>query len=298
MPIVLQKKICFNGVKEKQEVEIIKTHIVSEIDIDSYIAAEDTSAFPNEKSFEIELEAIAKKNVLLIPVESINTDCVAELALSGSIKKFNRDNVKVTVGKNLFNKSLEEHLIGMKTGQTKTITVDGADISVSVISIYRKLIPVITDELIKKENIEGIGTIADYREKYFSNQKDQAVIDIANSVLTKIIAQHEFCVDNGEVDFLVEQSMEHCRRLSKEEGKVFEEMTSEELGIRVAAGSIEQFKRNCSKYHTNFLKISAISLKATGKPLESFEINNEAMHGLFSDFKNYVCKKIEGANKK
>lgn len=274
---------------------ITKTHNKNPIDIDRYILKEaENYSLPTEKAVLEELDKIAQKNYTLYPVDKILKGDMAVFSVKSGDKRFDKTDLKIVVGKNNFNREFEKAVLGMKVGETKTIKADGSKVEAALKSAMRKKTPEIGDELIKKENIENVSTVEEYKTYSFNQQKGQVIIDITNSLLRKIIETNEFEVDKSEVEYLVEAAMESCRAKSREEGKVFEEMTREELGVRVAAGSIAEFKKNCTIYYENYLKIAAVTALALRIPPEEVDISEDSFSRLWLKFRNYVETKLYG----
>ena len=76
-----------------------------------------------------------------------------------------------SVGRHFFDPGLEDALLGMTRGQTAELAVKGRKRPVTILSVKRRNIPALTDEAVAGIGIEGVDTIADYRQHLV----DQAV---------------------------------------------------------------------------------------------------------------------------
>lgn len=101
-----------------------------------------------------------------------------------------------SVGRNFFDRQLEETLLGMVRGQTAELTVKGQKKPVTILSVKRRCIPALTDEAVASIGVEGVTTIAGYRQHLIDQaarrkraERDRILIDFVEK---QVLAQSEF----------------------------------------------------------------------------------------------------------
>ncbi|MCQ1530471.1 trigger factor [Lutispora saccharofermentans] len=224
----------------------------------------------DEKEILKTLEGIAKKHAVTVePDGGIKAGDFVMVEMESSMEKYNRSNVPIAVGAGLFDKNFEEKLINIKKNEEKIIDVDGHAVKTKILSIKRKIIPAITDELIIKENIEGVNSVPELKDHLFkmraSKLKEERLIQISYEILKEVADRSEYCIADEDVRMLCEEELDRCRILSKMEGLVFEEMSEKELGARVGFGSIEAFKEHIRKSHEKELKMALVGMDMAKK---------------------------------
>ena len=101
-----------------------------------------------------------------------------------------------SVGRHFFDPALEDAHPGMTQGQTAELAVKGQVRAVTVLSVKRRNIPALTDEAVTSIGIEGVETIADYRQHLIDQavrrkraERDRILVDF---VERQVLAQSEF----------------------------------------------------------------------------------------------------------
>jgi len=169
----------------------------------------------------------------------------------------------------LFNKNLEDKLVGMKKDEMNEISIDGSSVKVKVVNIKRKIVPDVTDEMIKKLEIEDVNTVDEFK-KYAYNEKASKMKEekfevIYGIVLDEVIEKSKYTLENEDLEKLLEAELNKCRALSKLENLVFEEMTKEQLMTRVARESIEEFKEFLKTQNEITLKWMLVAIESARK---------------------------------
>lgn len=220
----------------------------------------------DKKIIEKELNKLAKKYAETVEADdAIRKGDQIDAKLESNQKKFNKENVPVVVGMGLFNKELEDKLVGMRKNESSTISIDGTTVIVKILNVKRKIIPNVTDEMAKELKIEGVNTVEDYK-KYCYNQevskeKEKSFDIIYPMIMDEVIKKSEFTLFDEDIEKLVEVELDRCRVISKKEGMIFDEMTREEFLNRVPAGSAEEFKTFLRKMFNESLKWALIGKK-------------------------------------
>lgn len=144
------------------------------------------------------LNKLAKKNVVTAEVDSIEKGDFVILDLKGEETKFNKNGLQINVGLGLFNKELEDEILGMEKNENKTLTINDKEVKVGVKSIKRRSIPEVTDELIAGLHIEGVNTIGEYKEYL----RDKDIKEKRMNIIP--FKSFEYIVENSEYNILDE----------------------------------------------------------------------------------------------
>lgn len=198
---------------------------------------------------EIENEIINSLNKLLNKHSEYKktNDCVkvgdlVSLEMKSTNAKYNKKNLPVVVGTGLFDKGFEELLLNYIPAKKYMINFNGDEIEVSITEIKRKILPELTNELIKLECVDEVATVEEYKKNLFDTIVNEKANEIASEFLSKVREESEFIIDEYDVNLLFEGDLSKMRFLSLEEGKVLEDMTDTELGQRIGMPSLEKFE--------------------------------------------------------
>lgn len=122
------------------------------------------------------LQRIAKKYAvkgLRTPSEAIESDDLVkfDIRCTGDCPdKYNRQGLSVKVGKGFYDKDVEAALIGRRPEESFTLELGGRILTLHVISAEYLKIGEVTEEQFKAENIEGAGSIEEYKAMMAENQ--------------------------------------------------------------------------------------------------------------------------------
>lgn len=211
------------------------------------------------------------------------------LDLKSTSDKYNKKFLPVVVGAGLFDKEFEEELVNKVLNEINLITLNGVNIETSITQIERKVVPKLTDELVKNEGIDGVLTVEDYREYLFNTIVDDKTSKITNDIIKKVIERSEFKIVEDDINRLFEGDLSKMRFLAKEEGMVLEEMTEGEIGQRIGAPSLEKFEEIYKNDRYPYLiKHALLGLSIAAEGNETFnEKTYEEELQLSEDYRNY-----------
>ncbi len=170
---------------------------------------------------------------------------VAVLKLESKAAKFDRPSVTLTVGGGLFDKELEEKLVGRKVGERFAVTVNGEEVKTEVLSATRSVYPEPDDEMVKKyvagkDDMEGVETVEQYIEHikshYAAEKKQETVFGILDSVAEYVLTHTDWEFDEKEVQKVYDDMYtEMCEWVKDEMGTSFEELFDDELTAQTGA---------------------------------------------------------------
>jgi|GEM_PF-1091667 len=247
--------------------DLFKSKLVKAFDFrDAKVSEELLAIELDVKDILKQLSNIAKKNAATIePDDCVKPEDMILLEMESTLEKYNKKNVPISVGMGLFNKKFEEQLVGAKKGEVITINVDEHAVKAKVLSIKRRIIPPLTDELIVKENMEGINSVAELKDYLYNEKVSQLINERSYSlnyeVLQQVAAQSEYQVAEEDVKLLCGEELNRCRAISRTvDNMVFDEMTADEFVARVACNSLEQFKKKIKKGYEAELKMALVGM--------------------------------------
>lgn len=120
---------------------------------------------------------------------------------TGREAKWNREALPFYPGRNMM-PEIETALVGMEVGETKEI--DGK--SITVLEITRRRPSPLTDALIVEEGIEGVSTLAQYKDWWKHNteqeRRNRALSSIVYCLQTEVVSHSQILCDEVEMDRL------------------------------------------------------------------------------------------------
>lgn len=94
-----------------------------------------------------------------------------------TLPRFCRDGMTVMVGKGMLSREFEAQLIGMTVGEKKTVSADGGEASVEIVSVTSTFLPELNDETVASFQMEGISTVSDLRRYCIGRQVDAFLLE-------------------------------------------------------------------------------------------------------------------------
>ena len=121
----------------------------------------------SEEYIQKKLRAVTRSRKRTEAVSTVEKGDVAVLALVSELPRFNRPMVQVAVGSGMYDRELEEQLVGRTAGKTFEVQIQGKPVTVTVKQAARTVFPEPTDEMVAEyaapqEGMEEIKTVADY----------------------------------------------------------------------------------------------------------------------------------------
>lgn len=141
----------------------------------------------------------------------------AVLALVSELPRFNRSMVPVAVGSSLYDKELEEQLLGHTVGETFTAQVQGTPVTVTVKQATRTVFPELSDELVagyaaSQKGMDSVKTVDDFRhwveEQYREETRREAVIVGIRACFDYVLTHSEWEFDETEINEIAEEALD------------------------------------------------------------------------------------------
>lgn len=116
--------------------------------------------------------SLRKKYAYLIPVDTVELGDIVTLCCRSEKAKYNKDSVKLNVGKNLYSREIETQLVGMAVGSEKELTADGVQVNVKLLKAERTQLPELNDEFLAA-NLQTVHTMQELEEWYINAQLEE-----------------------------------------------------------------------------------------------------------------------------
>ena len=192
--------------------------------IDRYLEREDAiRRLPTEEELlELARKGIVREQLVLAPLPEgtpAEPGDTAALRTESELPKFNKPNVTVTLGRGLYNRELENAVIGKRVGDTVNVTVGEQPVKATVLALKRKQVPDPTDEMVKaleQKDLKGnsIETVKEY-EAYIREQKTlETLFNVGYYVMEDILRDYkveEF--DEDDIRILGELEADNFKKL-------------------------------------------------------------------------------------
>ena len=160
-----------------------------------------------------EMESVRLSHRKLRSVKFVERGDTVCLSLTGTEGKYNKKSLKLNVGMGLFDKELEEILIGHEVGDIFETAISKGKVGVEILSCERAVLPEMDDEFVRSLDIENVSTVSSYEDylksyytdffrreylAYFAEELLLAALD--QSVLFLDEEEFESCCENWPIE--------------------------------------------------------------------------------------------------
>lgn len=208
----------------------------------------------SKKLLEDALRDVSERFLTIEEAEgAIRAGDIVSVELESSVAKFNKKKIQISVGRAFFSKKLEDELLGMKKSETKRVSMEFGFVTIRIISVKRRIFTIITDELIKKLNIEGVNTIDEYKKyicnKFINQSKDKKMGFIVDFIVKEVISESKFESIKEEVKGKYEDLIERINVYAEKANMSYEEYIKEAAAQKLKNPTVEEseklFYDNC-----------------------------------------------------
>ena len=209
--------------------------------------------------------------------------------------KFNKERVTVTLGRGLYNRDLENALIGRRAGETVSLTVQENDVSATILELKRKQAPEPTNEMVEALQAKDmqqrlIHTVAEY-EAYVREEKTTETLATVNYYVVEAILKDYPVTEFDEEDIRVLGWLEKetfIKLFREQEGIDLTQQVpkswEEDMGIH----SLEEFIAMRREWYQMkiqqclvFLNILGLPCEGRTDPLDHYEVLSELQDKMF-----------------
>jgi len=278
------------------------------IDFDSYLARyfqrEDAiTSLPTEAELkEIARKAIVKEQMVLT-LQPAGTAAqrgdTLTLSTVSTLPKFNKPRVAVSIGRGLYDKGIEDAVVGLKAGEKCEVTVKEQRVEVTVLEIKRKSVPQPADEMVaalEAKDFQGkpIKTVAEY-EAFIAEEKiTSALANVNYYVMEEILKDYPIeTYDEEDIRILGELEREMFLKLFREErGVDLNQMSREEMQEMWHCDSLDDFVKMRYDWYKMKIQQCLIYGNILGIPLEG-DHDPTARYEVLSDLTERMYEKIK-----
>jgi hypothetical protein len=268
----------------------LKSKVLKEFDFRKADVSEVDFTYKVDKDFiDKELLRIKKKNTTIYEVDAIGKGDIVQCSLKSENPKFNKV-VSINSSLGIFKKEITNNLTGMKKGETMTVSVDGNDVHVEILKIERRELPeALTDEMVKKEEVEGINTVnvlEEHLKELYQKNVDDAISDkayyLVEHVLKQVVPQSEYEIQEEDIQYLCDLEIQKASALAEKEGLVLEKMTAEEFDGKIPVKSYDEFLNMVYNMEKNQIYVLVMGLKKAKE--DGYEASKEEYEKFLKGF--------------
>ena len=162
-----------------------------------------------EECAELARKNIVKGHIVLADLpqeEPVQAGDTVSFSCESTAAKYNKPKITVSVGRGLFDRDVEEQLIGRRAGDVIETSVNRVPVRVQILRVQRKQVPEPTDEMtaqmcVKDMQQQPVKTVAGY-EKMIYQQKRVEVLSTVNYYITEPLFRDYPVEDCAEEDIL------------------------------------------------------------------------------------------------
>lgn len=169
----------------------MKTKLYCLADVQPILCGIDKSRIPSAADIEQKvIKALTIGLTTYVPLNEGASICCGDkvaLRIKSVLPRFNKEKISITVGSGLYDKAIEEILVGMCAGETATVITRGENVVFTVLSVNRISYPKLSDEMVEKQKIDDVHTLGEYRAHVLGIEQRNIVGDIVDDIVEELI---------------------------------------------------------------------------------------------------------------
>ena len=233
----------------------------------------------SEEKIDEQLASLSRTHALESDVTEVRTGDSVVCRGESAVGRWNKPVLLFYPGSGLCEKVIEDALVGMKPGESRTVAASEGDVTLTVSRIVRREAHPIDDELVKLEKVEGVETVEGYRRWYREStekwNRDHDVGYLARHLMDEIGKHSEYEIDEAEELAWAEKVAEGMREADEangtdpsipDEGTEF--LTEEQIK--------EKYIKQCRPYFRTSVVCVAITEQLGGPDAYRAELEREA----------------------
>lgn len=215
--------------------------------LEELINAVDRSRLPDDAHIEkIMLRRLTEGSFDLIPLpegeKAVNGDVVT-FSVSGGEGRYGKEDLRLTLGQGIYDNIVEDAMIGKTAGDVLKVAVGEWDLTIAIHEICRKQLPIMTDDMVKAQQIENVTTLEQFREALKEELTMNEIYTIAGEIIQALLENApEPEYDEETLAILGQLEIGFFDKHFKEsKGKTLDEMTAEEMKEELGFSTKEEF---------------------------------------------------------
>lgn len=237
----------------------------------------------------IQVHDIEKGDIVVIDIQSHNS-------------KLNRNGLKLGVGSYMFDKDLEDALIGLTVSQQVEINIRDIPVKVKVLESVRNVYPQITNQMISQytssqeglENIKTVDAYKDYLTKQYKNEMyNNTLNQNINEIMNYVLTHTDFEFDEEEVQEIYDKYMQEINEELSAEGKTLEGLSKNELKLRFGFDNLRDtlsYVKNMAEW---YIASNAYLYVLLGENPQDYPLENLIQEDGWGILQKYVQEQME-----
>ena len=193
---------------------------------------------------ETELRRVTLPYVRWEQVSELRNGDMALCRMESAISRFQKDRVKLMIGSGMFRPEIEQASVGMKPGDSKSVSLAEGEVRLTLLEASRKITPELTDGMISALGIDGVSSVESYRCWLRNKKRRQAALercgDALDALIQKLIEGSEFVLWQEDWQTVVDFRINRSRVLFRQEGKEIETLKPEDFEGRIPVKSYHE----------------------------------------------------------
>lgn len=175
-----------------------------------------------DEALEAHLTTLSHSHALENDVPQVQAGDSVVCRGESAVGRWNKPVLLFYPGSGLCEKVIEDALVGMKPGESRTVSASEGDAALTVIRIVRREPHPVNDGLVKLEAVEGVETLADYRRWYRETtekaDRRRNLSYLARRILEVIAERSEYETDEAEETAWVTELAKYAREADEQRG--------------------------------------------------------------------------------
>ena len=142
-----------------------------------------------EEELTEKIDRVRTRHAAMTEADTVERDDFVTLDTVSDLPKYQKTGIVVRVGKGLYSRELEEVILGMKTGEERTVTIPEGDVRVAVRAVRRRVLPPLDDGTVAAWGLEGVGTVEELSAQIKTEARAQYVTDMAEAVAVEVTGE-------------------------------------------------------------------------------------------------------------
>ncbi len=224
------------------------------------------------------LALLSRNHAREIDVDTVREKDSVACRGESTVERWNQPVLLFYPGRSLCEKVVEEALIGMKVGESRTVAASEGDVTLTVLRVMRREPHPVDDELVKLEAIESVGTLADYRKWYRETIETKNRLEqpqrMAYSLLRAIKEGSEYDIDPEEESTAIREKANNYYDAMVAMGR---DMTVPDEGVEFLTE--EQARERCYQQMRPFYR-DYVACVAVAEQIGGMDYENAYQQGL------------------
>lgn len=225
-----------------------------------------------DQAMEARLAVLSRSHARELEFDQVRSGDSVVCRGESAVSRWNKPVLLFYPGHGLCEQAIEDALVGMKTGEAKTVAASDGAVTLTVSRIVRREPHPIDDSLIRLEQIEGVETLEEYRRWYRetteAEDRKRNLGYLARHLLTEI-EKHSVCaLDEAEETAWAEESAVLMRRSEEAQG-IDPTVPEEGTDFLTEEQVREKYIQKCRPLFRNMVVDAAVAEALSGLDAES-----------------------------